>query len=327
MSLKEIIKDNTMVRRIGKQVKIYYEFLHDAKYFSHNYIEMAEKKGNYDYTIMLLVHSIEKGLCMNNPRPFGHKKILQLIGILDNITDTSKSCFEYRLGVEAVRSWSSFYENRNWINEDGYKQAKQFIAKVQHYDLNVGSKRYKPCYSEKDVDTIESVLLSRHAVRDFKNEKLKMDDIKSAMTWFLETPTACNRQMCKVYYIDNEKIKKILHETIVGISGFNKETVNYFIITYDVSAFAYSGERHQGMLNSGLCSMNFINGLHVRGIGTCCLQWSNKHSQDKYIHSLLSLKESERIALVIGAGYYLEESLIPSSVRKDTEDILKIVKE
>lgn len=69
--------------------------------------------------------------------------------------------------------------------------------------------------------------------------------------------------------------------------------------------------------------MNFINGLHARGIGSCCLQWSNKHAEDLKVRKALELQDSERIAVVIAAGYYLEETVIPCSVRKSVDDIYK----
>lgn len=169
----------------------------------------------------------------------------------------------------------------------------------------------------------EHVLLTRHSVRNFETKDLKKTDIDFAIKCFQEAPTACNRQMCKVILVKSEEIKYLLDETIIGISGFNKDAVNYFIVTYDLAAFAYSGERQQGLFNAGLCAMNFINGLHARKIGSCCLQWSNKHTEDLKVRKALKLQDSERIAVVIAAGYYLEETEIPCSIRKDIKEIYK----
>ena len=125
--------------------------------------------------------------------------------------------------------------------------------------------------------------------------------------------------------VKDTKIKTELNKVIIGLPGFNKEHVNFFIITYDLAAFAYSGERQQGLLNTGLCTMNFVNALHAKGIGSCCLQWSNKHSEDRRIRKLLGLKDSERIGVIVGAGYYLPENTIPCSVRRPISDIYREV--
>ena len=171
----------------------------------------------------------------------------------------------------------------------------------------------------------EHVLLTRHSVRNFETKELKKSDIDFAIKCFQEAPTACNRQMCKVNLVKSEDVKHLLDETIIGISGFNKEAVNYFIVTYDLAAFAYSGERQQGLFNAGLCTMNFINGLHSRNIGSCCLQWSNKHTEDLKVRKALKLQDSERIAVVIAAGYYLEETVIPCSIRKNIKEIYRVI--
>lgn len=71
MRFKEIVKQNKTIRKTGKILKIYREFLGDAHGFSSSYIESAEEKENYKYSILLLVHSLEKGMCMPMPRPFG----------------------------------------------------------------------------------------------------------------------------------------------------------------------------------------------------------------------------------------------------------------
>lgn len=52
MSFTEVIKRSKTIRRIGKSLKIYKEFLNDAHGFSSSYIEAAEEKENYKYSIL-----------------------------------------------------------------------------------------------------------------------------------------------------------------------------------------------------------------------------------------------------------------------------------
>lgn len=320
-----VIKNNQFLRRLGKKIKIYKEFIHDAQSFSKYYIESAEKQGKYKYSIMLLVHSLEKGMCMSDPRPFGAQKVLELMHILKTYSNDRKSEYEFQLAISILSAWKIFYEEHNWNNDKIYSEVCIFLKDEDIPVLIAGNQSYKNPCTGFDIDEFERVLLSRHSVRDFKEQPLKMEDVQFAIKCFIEAPTACNRQMCKVYYINNSEIKSLLDKTVIGIPGFNKSHTNFFVITYDLAAFAYSGERQQGLFNAGLCTMNFINGLHAKGIGSCCLQWSNKHSEDVLVRSKLKLADSERIGIVIGAGYYLEDNMIPCSVRKKYEDVFKIV--
>lgn len=321
-----MLKRNRKIRKFGKKINIALQFMQDIKDFSRYYAESAKEHKDYRYSIMLLVHSLEKGMCFPNPRPFGADKVIELMQMLDSYPDNLKGEFEYTMGISALYSWMEFYKIHEWEDEKAYLNVKKFLSdKTVNPEIKVGSKIYTPIYNSNAEKAFEELFLSRHSVRDYQNKKIELADIQFALKCFVETPTACNRQMCRVIYVSNSNIKDLLNKVTIGLPGFNKNTVQYFIITYDLASFAYSGERQQGLFNAGLCAMNFMYGLHAKGIGSCCLQWSNKNDQDMEVRSNLKLRPSERIAIVIGAGYYLDENLIPCSNRRKAEDIFTVI--
>lgn len=322
MNVNQILKSNPVIRRLGKKVKTYNEFRYDAQNFDKYYVESAERDGDYRYSIMLLVHSLEKGMCMPNPRPFGFDKVKELIKLLNACSD--KDSFEYEVGVSALDAWKRFFDNHGWQPEKNFTEVVEFLVdKKLVYET--GSKKYSPVIEASAGEAFERITFSRHSVRDYKDEPIRDQDLELALKAFVETPTACNRQMCRLISVKSVDVKAELNKVIIGLPGFNKEHVNFFIITYDLAAFAYSGERQQGLFNAGLCTMNFVNALHAKGIGSCCLQWSNKHSEDLRIRKLLGLRDSERIGVVVGAGYYLSENAIPCSARRPVSDIYREV--
>lgn len=320
--IKSVIKKNKTIRYVGKLVNILKAFLVDSVDFLKYYVESAERDGDYRYSIMLLVHSLEKGMCMPNPRPFGFDKVKELIKLLNACTD--KANFEYEVGVSALDAWKIFFEDHGWQSEKYYNDVVKFLADKNPAYVT-GFKNYSPIIGSSDGEDFERITFSRHSVRDYKNEPIRNEDLELALKAFVETPTACNRQMCRLVCIKSTNVKAELNKVIIGLPGFNKEHVNFFIVTYDLAAFAYSGERQQGLFNAGLCTMNFVNALHAKGIGSCCLQWSNKHSEDLRIRKLLGLRDSERIGVVVGAGYYLPENAIPCSARRPVSDIYREV--
>ena len=131
--------------------------------------------------------------------------------------------------------------------------------------------------------------------------------------------------MCKVYQVKKQDVKELLNKTILGVGGFNREAMTYFVITYDIAAFDFFGERNQGYMNAGLVAMNFVNGLHFKGIGSCFMQWANKRSEDVKVRKALGLSDSEKIAIVLGAGYYKDTYIIPCSCRKSIDEVFKVV--
>lgn len=326
MNIKSFLKKNKTIRKLGKRINIKSQFNDDARDFSKYYVDEAEQHQDYRFSIMLLVHSIEKGMCFSNPRPFGKDKVKELVSLLDLYPDNRRKEFEYELGISALFAWKNFFRDHKWDGEFEYKEVSRFLEdKKMNTHIVAGSKEYVPSISSLSDKLFEDNFLSRHSVRDFQERRIEHEDVQFALKCFVETPTACNRQMCRVYYISNQEITDLLNHVVIGLPGFNKKTVQFFVITYDLASFAYSGERQQGMFNAGLCTMNFINGLHAKGIGTCCLQWSNKHKEDVEVRDRMHLRESERIGIVIGAGYYLDKYIIPCSVRRNPNDVYKIV--
>ena len=232
--------------------------------------------------------------------------------------------FEYDLGVSALSAWVSFFDQSGWKRDDSVGEVEQFVNE-KPVMYQAGRKEHLHPRTTLENANFTEVMLSRHSVRDFDDRELMDGDIQYALNMFIEAPTACNRQMCKVFLVKNPEVVELLNKTVLGVGGFNKKTMHYFIITYDIAAFDFFGERNQGYLNAGLVAMNFANGLHARGIGSCFMQWANKRSEDANVRKALRLKNSERIAIVLGAGYYKEKSLIPCSDRRNINDIFSIV--
>ena len=323
-SIKEFFKSNDLLRRFVKRLKIYKEYLYDAGEYSKYYLEIAEHEGNPKYRIMLLVHSLEKGMCMPNLRPFGQQKAVQLKEILQSVGRKEDMEFEYDLGISTLFSWVSFFQENGWEEDNTVESVKAFLSgKAITHDA--GRKIFLYPRSALETGQFTETVLSRHSVRDFEDGELDKGDIEYALQLFVEAPTACNRQMCKIYLVKKPTVIDLLNKTVLGVGGFNKSTMHYFIVTYDIAAFDFFGERNQGYLNAGLVAMNFANGLHARGIGSCFMQWANKRSEDIIVRKALGLKKSEKIAIVLGAGYYKEESFIPCSCRRSIKDVFSVV--
>ena len=154
---------------------------------------------------------------------------------------------------------------------------------------------------------------------------VKKTDINSNEDDILEivrlTPTACNRQMCKLYYIQDDKKKDILSKAINGLTCFDVETLNFFVITYDQNAFFTVKERNQGFFNAGLFTMNFVNAMHSKGIGSCILQCDNLPKDESKLKTELYIPQNEKISVFVVSGYYDNKFSVPVSPRKPKKDL------
>lgn len=302
----------------GKNLKVIWAYICDAFDFCKYAMYIQDLKGSHDFRIMLLTHSLEKGMCMVNPRPYGEAKARQLYNILTEYHGIKK--YEYQLGCSILTAYVQFFIEHDFQLNEIHQKIKTFLEEEKDSIVFEAGKRFYAGPEPVDYE-IEKVLLNRRSVRSYKKDIIQDTDLSYAIRFFSEAPSACNRQMCRIYRIMNGEMKELMNKVILGNNGFDKESVNYFIITYNISAFDYSGERSQGLFNAGLAAMQFVNGLHLRGIGSCFMEWSNKRKEDKIVRKRLKLQESERIAVVIGAGYYLPQSTIAASCRRPLKEI------
>lgn len=331
MKVKDKIKKNRIVKNIIFQKNLY-DYEKDKKFFVNNYMYSKKRTINkIEYDMLFEIHKIEKGLAViNNQRPFGSEKIKRLIeDIREYDSLCNKKSFTYNLAHSVIEEYLEFYKTNGWDDKEEYIYAKNFILKRNgmYKKEKAGAYVLKKDYFKTDIsiEKYNSFLTKRKSVRNFSSKKLNEEDIKKAVECAILTPTACNRQMCKIYYINSKKNKDIIEKFAQGLGLFELENSNYFLITFDIAANYFSGERNQGWFNSGLVTINFINALHSLGIGSCCIQFGNSFKEEKEFKKLLNIPSSERVAVIITAGYYDEISKIPYSTRKPIEEVFNIL--
>ena len=328
MKIKEKLKRNSTLRKLVKRRKIKKEYLTDfydfSKYYNDSFKETLE---GIEYKILLLVHSLEKGMCHKELRPFGEKKIADLIELLKQYVSLShKNSSAFLMGISIINKWIIIYDENKFEKSDVYKCANTFID--EYYDIKNEVDTGKFLYRINDYEKQLSInyydfVKSRHSVREFLDKPISQNDIEYCINSAILSPTACNRQMVKIYSVETKNKKELLDEIIMGLSGFEKSNIHYFVITFDICAFSFYGERNQGYFNAGLVAMNLVNAMHSRKIGSCFLQWGNTSIEEKNIKKSLDIPENEKIAVVIAAGYYKENSTIPLSHRKKMEENYK----
>ncbi len=229
----------------------------------------------------------------------------------------------YKMSISILYQWALFYKKHGW-NDELVKRVDSFLV---NYDADTKGMDVGYRIMQKQELTVngntafDEVVKTRRAVRTFSDKKLEPNIVKECILLAQAAPTACNRQMIKIYQVSNRENCDVITDTIYGASGFTRDTVNYFVLTYDVKSLDYYGERNQGYLNAGLVAMNLANALHSRGIGSCFIQWANTASEEQEVKNHLGISKTEHIAVVLGAGYYADEMYIAKSCRRDMEEI------
>ena len=324
--VKHVVFDNKVISKLYEGIRTVREFYCEYLFFKkHNSYSKEQTKGTISYNMIRKVHTLEKGMSNPNPRPFGEKNIKEIISLIQQYELTKeKSNFSYNMAISGLNEYLKFYEKKGWTNEKTYVMVKRALEnRFCEEKVDVGAKVYglETLNGGKEFD-YSSFLSSRHSVRTFMAKNVEEDDIQNAIRMAILTPSACNRQMIKVYHFRKEEDNLYIANNVQGISGFDKDNTRFLVVTFDENAFYFVGERNQGWFNSGLFSCNLINALHNKGIGSCILQFGNSSNEEKAIKNRLEIPKPERIAAIIAYGYYADSTLVPCSYRKSIGEVM-----
>jgi len=299
---------------------------YDINIYSNNTMDLYDNMNKIGYSVIINSHSIEKGLSHFKLRRFGGKKIKTIINLIKkySIYQNYEKDFSFILGVNIIREYVKVYKENNWIKEKEYRITSEYIKNLP----NIKTMKLSPYIIEKEelikkykINYLNFVK-SRHSLRNYKKKKLKSKDIRKAIQIAKYTPSACNRQNIKVHYYSNWKMRQNIIKYINCKDGINLDSVNIFIITFDINGLYGSGGRNQGYFNAGLFSMNLINSFHSMGIGSCFIQYDNNYNEEEKLKNFNKIPLNERIAVIILAGYYKNKSKFTISQRKELSDYL-----
>ena len=63
----------------------------------------------------------------------------------------------------------------------------------------------------------------------------------------------------------------------------------------------------------------------MHGIGSCCLNWPDKDQLHSPVGNILGLDSHQTVVMLMAFGYPTESGLIPRSIKKKSEEIIKVV--
>ena len=289
-------------------------------------METEKTLNKLGYESIIHCHTLEKGMEHFELRPFAVQKTEHIMNIikLESKFENYKNTFAYINGVNSLREYKKIYEEHNWTDKDEYKKVTNFLKDhedVEKQKAGAYILTKKELENDYKIDYLKFVK-SRHSLRNYKNETIKIEDVKAAVEMAKYSASACNRQYIKLHFYPSGKMRDNVIHYALGKGGLYLEGVNTFVITFDVNGLVTVGERNQGYFNAGLYSTNLVNAFHSLGIGTCFIQFANSVKEEEELKKKNDIPEYERIAVILFAGYYDEKSIFAVSPRKDVKELL-----
>ncbi|WP_375426338.1 nitroreductase family protein [uncultured Friedmanniella sp.] len=286
-------------------------------------------KENLRSKITATYHNLEKGLSLSDPRPgFGE----QPVGTLVTLLSAYLSAYGYDAWVTTpllvLRSYRDFNESAGAVTPHHAAITALLLEAEHHLAAQSGAagvRQVERTQIERAVGTTGlDFFSSRSSVRQYSDVPVDVADIEFAAAAAQRAPAVCNRQYNRVYvHTDKAEIARIL-EVQGGARGFGTELGGLAIITSDLRNFWAAGERNQAWVDGGLFAMSFVLGLHARGLGTICLNWSKPPSIDRRLREVADLPAEAVVIMLVGFGVLRDSYTVASSNRVPLNEVLEL---
>ena len=312
----------------AQRFRLYYLAYMDAKRFWRT-ASFSAFDADYEKVvarIMYNVHAIEKGLARNHDirHGFGRKALANLNDSLVVFREAgySESDYAYAQGVSVLRRYVELHERANAAVEflpevvDPY-----FLEPVR--DLGVAGTHSVRRADKRTNSTkgFPELARGRSSVREFSGRSISKASVMQALRYAEKTPSVCNRQGWRVYWVEDKALSK---QVLTHQRGFGYPLMPEVLlcITVTNSAFVSPVERNESFVDGGLFSMSVLYGLEHEGLAAVPLNAMMYRKDQLAVRRLLSIAESEMIIMFIAIGDFAEESLVPASDRRRADDFV-----
>ena len=278
--------------------------------------------------IIRLTHSIEKGLCLEAPRPgFGVAKLEQLFAESEAYKKKYGSNeFCLNMVIDAVSDYIRFHDSKQYSDES-IDNLKDKLARLREGvpQRNVKAGGFQHISVHNDCSQLTDYFLSRHSVREFDDTPVNNQDIIEAVEIAQLCPSACNRQAYRAYVIKARKLVELYHKKLSGIGGFAESADRFILITGKLSAYDFS-EYNQYIVSASIFATYLSLSLLDKNIGSCIVQRPLRDSkQNRSIMAYCQIPGDEQIVVMMAVGNLKQEFNVPISKRFPVGEILRFV--
>ena len=275
------------------------------------------------YEILLLAHTVEKGLSSFKPRPkFGFSKISALLGWLSSY----KSDWD-RFPLE--KSYGCLLAYVKWHDEIGVeigpirKEIENFFDRCQVLGVvPKGGVKVLDVSNLAPNPVAQQFLLSRFSSRRYADVIIPSELIDGIVAIARRAPSQCNRQSVRLhYYARPEQIDALL-KLQGGAEEFRASVKNLFVVTSEISGWSGYKARSQAYVDGALVAMQVLNACQALGFAACPLNLAISNRREGEICLVGNISQGERLILMIAFGYPLPGDVVAARSERISEEVL-----
>jgi nitroreductase len=318
-----------IAKRVLQKIRLRYLAHKDVSRFSRT-ASFSVFDDGYDQVvsrIMYSVHALEKGLARNRDMRLGFGR-----EALSNLNDAlvvyltkgyDRSDFAYVEGVSVIQRYAEVHAKANF----DIRFLDEFISSEFLHPGNVygaaGTKTVRKADKLHNCKKpFHELAQGRSSVREFSGEPIDRQKVMNAIRIAEKTPSVCNRQGWKVYWVEDAKLAR---QVLQHQRGFGYPQMPEVLLTITVSNNTYLSpvERNQAFVDGGLFSMSLMYGLEYEGLAVVPLNAMMYYRDQKAVRRLLDIDDSEMITMFMAVGDFMDECVVPVSDRKSADDFVK----
>ena len=277
--------------------------------------------------IMYNVHALEKGLARNRDIRLGFGK-----KALSNLNDAlvvyrqgryDETAYAYVQGLSVIQRYKELHAKQDF--DVAFLEEiidPEFLNPGTDYTA-AGTKTIRSADKQHNSEkNFFELALGRSSVREFSGEPIDTTKVMNALRAAEKTPSVCNRQGWKVYWVEDKELasKVLKHQRGFGYALMPEVTL---CITVSNNAFLSPVERNQSYVDGGLFSMSLMYGLEHEGLAAVPLNACMYHRDQVAVRELLDIDDSESIIMFMAVGAFPDECVVPISDRKTAESFVK----
>lgn len=269
--------------------------------------------------VIMQYHIVEKGLTMPNRRfGFGKDVVRNLMANIAAFEDKYKSDPQVTHAIGVLKAYWELHSNAGSISsaDPFWRELDLFLRKYPAVEsarqLHFTRKDF---YKDRDAE-FPRFAFARHTTRHYSDKPLDVLLLRKAVEIAISTPTACNRQHCRVYCVSDKKLIADILQIQDGSRGFGHLADKLLIVTANLEDINLMRERNDLFINGGMFLMNLCYSLFYYEIAHCILNWSRTPEDDMRFRAIAGIKESETVMAILTCGVPPEEFDVCASLRK-----------
>lgn len=280
------------------------------------------KRENLRAWMTMQYHNIEKGLSLPAPRPgFGADAVNRLLNT------RKRYLASYGIDDASEFATAALVAYREFNLHAGLTPAQiphfEQLSKLES-TMSGGTKEIHSGEQGADAPSVDlEFFTSRSSVRQFAQVAVDHADIEFAVSAAQKSPAVCNRQFGKVRVATDSSLIQEALRIQGGARGFGEQVPAVAVITTSTRSYWNAEERMQPWTDGGMFAMSFVLGLHARGLGSVCLNWSKKPATDRAFRSTFDIGDDEVIVMLVGFGHVPDDYRVAASPRLPLSNVLE----